>query len=565
MTFDGVLEKFPNAKRAGSGWLVRCPAHDDGKASLSIGQGEDGRVLLKCHAGCAAESIVAAVGLQMKDLMPETELEPARKVITKTYDYCDEAGALVFQVVRYYPKDFRQRKPDGKGGWNWSVKGTRALPYNLKAILDAPDRAVAVVEGEKDVESLARIGVLATCNAGGAGKWTKEHAKFLVGRSVVVLPDNDAPGEKHAAVVCESLDGIASAVRVVRLPDLPAKGDASDWVQAGGTKEALRELASKTPLWVKSSEPAEQPKVDPVEDSGVRRTSMQDAAENYLRKLAAGRETLIDTGIPLLDYSLGGGVTYGEMVIVAARPSHGKSAIGLQMAHAMSQAGLPVVLVSEEMSALAIGKRAVQFVTGTPEEHWRDQMHIVQEEVYEHFRARADIAIIESCGSVERACAEIEALHADGKCKVAIVDYAQLLDAKGKDARERVSLVSKTLKMLAGRLQIVVIVLAQLNREIESRKPYVPKMSDIKETGQLEQDADVIIFGIWPNKIDPTADKRRYQFYVGKNRNRAINEAAFEVEFLPARQKLVDLKPETSKAVTIGSVTFSQDFEDWQG
>lgn len=161
--------------------------------------------------------------------------------IEKAYDYADEHGEVLFQVVRMMPKDFRQRRPDGRGGWTWSVKGLRQVPYRLPALLAAPDAVVYVVEGEKDVDRLASLGLVATCNAGGAKNWRAEHAQPLAGRTVVILPDNDDAGRKHAQMVLASLQGIADA-RIVELPGLPPKGDVSDWLDAGGTVEKLRAL-----------------------------------------------------------------------------------------------------------------------------------------------------------------------------------------------------------------------------------------------------------------------------------------------------------------------------------
>jgi len=287
-------------------------------------------------------------------------------------------------------------------------------------------------------------------------------------------------------------------------------------------------------------EPLEKPQEEAT--STLRKTSLRRAASMYLAELASGRETLIETGIPDLDYSIGGGVALGEMVIVAARPSHGKSAVALQMAHHMSGCGLPVVLISEEMSALALGKRALQFLTATPEEHWKVRLEEVANDIETHFKERAEILIVESCGSVDRACEEIEKVVNEKQAKVAVVDYAQLLTAKGKGRYEQITAVSQQLRMLASRLQIVVVVLAQLNREIENRKKFIPMMSDIKETGQLEQDADVILFGVWPHRIDSSKSPKEYLFFVAKNRNRAILQGAFECEFHPARQMLVKEK-----------------------
>jgi len=259
------------ASKCGNGWQSRCPSHDDSNPSLSINAGDDGKVLLKCHAGCKSEDVVRAVGLTIADLFPPKPKAAARKPrkscgprasnsggpgankapqkIVATYDYKDESGAILFQVVRYEPKGFRQRRPDGKGGWTWSVKGVRQVPYRLDAIAAAPGKPVVIVEGEKDADNLARLGSVVTCNAGGAGKWTEEHSQCLAGRVVIILPDNDDTGRSHAESVAASLQGIATTVRVVELPGLPPKGDVSDWLAAGGTRDQLRDLAKATPEW----------------------------------------------------------------------------------------------------------------------------------------------------------------------------------------------------------------------------------------------------------------------------------------------------------------------------
>lgn len=268
-----LLGKLPGATKTKVGWSAQCPAHDDRRASLSIAEGDDGRALVKCHAGCTAEAVCAAAGLRVADLMPAkntTAMKPAangKPRIVATYDNCDEGGELLFQVVRFDPKDFRQRKPKAGGGWDWSVKGVRVVPYRLRELLAEPSRPVGVVEGEKDVDNLARIGVLATCNAGGAGKWTSQHAEFLRGRPVFVLADNDEPGRNHARQVAESLQGIAASVRMVELPGLPPKGDVSDWIAAGGTKDELKRLVDATPEW--NSGEQEWPEVQPFENRNL--------------------------------------------------------------------------------------------------------------------------------------------------------------------------------------------------------------------------------------------------------------------------------------------------------
>ncbi len=260
---ERLLGKLPDAKQAGKGWSAQCPAHDDRRASLSISEGDDGRALIKCHAGCAADAICAAVGLRVGDLMVSADARAAasscktggKPRILAQYDYCDETGNLAFQVVRFEPKDFRQRRPKSGGGWDWSVKGVRVLPYRLPKLLAEPARPVVVVEGEKDCDNLARIGVMATCNAGGAGKWKAQHSEFLRGRCVIVLPDNDDAGRNHGQQVAQLLHGIAESVRIVELPGLPPKGDVSDWIAAGGTNAELTRLADAAPDWTPAFSP----------------------------------------------------------------------------------------------------------------------------------------------------------------------------------------------------------------------------------------------------------------------------------------------------------------------
>jgi hypothetical protein len=166
-----------------------------------------------------------------------------------TYDYTDATGDPLFQVVRYEPKDFRQRHSDGNGGWIWNMKGVQRVIYRLPDVTAAvaDGHTVFVVEGEKAADALTKLGVTATCSPGGAGKWRNEYAAHFKGADVVVLPDNDPqatlpdgtpkrhpdgrpvlPGQDHAADVAESLRNIAASVRVLMLPDLPTKGDVAD-------------------------------------------------------------------------------------------------------------------------------------------------------------------------------------------------------------------------------------------------------------------------------------------------------------------------------------------------
>lgn len=227
---DRLLPLLEGVKPTGdSRWKARCPAHDDRDPSLSVTEVDD-RVLLKCFAGCPTEDIVEKLGLEMGDLFAEKS--NGRREIVATYDYVDEAGELLFQVVRSEGKQFLQRRPDGKGGWVWKLGDTRRVPYRLPRVLAAVKRGegVFVVEGERDVHALEGEGLVATCNSGGAGKWRQEHAEPLRGAEVVVVADRDEPGRRHATQVAASLQDVAATVDVVE----PAVGkDISDHLAAG--------------------------------------------------------------------------------------------------------------------------------------------------------------------------------------------------------------------------------------------------------------------------------------------------------------------------------------------
>ncbi len=247
------LARVPSARRRGKEWIGKCPAHDDRKPSLSITAAEDGRVLIKCHAGCDNEQVVSRLGLDLKDLFPSNETiqrQPARRRIVASYSYTDEGGRELFQVIRYQPKDFRQRKPDGARGWKYSLNGTRRVLYRLPELIAANSQAtVFIVEGEKDVDRLRDIGLIATCNPGGAGKWRVEYLEPLRSRDIVILADADASGKEHAQSVAQSLHAVASSVKVIDLPGLSPKGDVSDWLDGGGDAEALCMLAENAPEW----------------------------------------------------------------------------------------------------------------------------------------------------------------------------------------------------------------------------------------------------------------------------------------------------------------------------
>jgi hypothetical protein len=238
MNIEEILGRFRGTRREGKGWKAICPAHDDKNPSLSIDV-KDGRVLLHCFAGCTFERILAASGLEPADVQVST----SRKVVAE-YDYLDENGKLLFQVVRFEPKAFLQRRPDGNGGWTWNLHNVRRVPYHLQDVLTA--ESVLIVEGEKDADLARKMGFVGTCNPGGAEKWQDGYAEYFRGKQVSIIADGDAPGRRHAQQVAGSLYGKAKSVR---LSELPGAKDLSEFVERGGTKAFLEDLIRKAQEW----------------------------------------------------------------------------------------------------------------------------------------------------------------------------------------------------------------------------------------------------------------------------------------------------------------------------
>ena len=265
-TIDDVVARLEGVKRSGKAFVAKCPAHEDHRQSLGVSEGNDGRVLLKCYAGCDTVAVCGAMGFKLADLFADRGNGSGgngHREIVATYDYTDEEGDLLYQVVRFEPKDFRQRRRVN-GGWVWKLGDVERVLYHLPEIRTAikADAEVWVTEGEKDADALRKSGQFATCNAGGAGKWRDEYTEALAGASVVIVADRDEPGRKHAARVAQALEGTAAAVRVV---EAAAGKDAYDHLMAGkGVEEFIEVDVGEVPVALPSRGSAVQPATLPL-------------------------------------------------------------------------------------------------------------------------------------------------------------------------------------------------------------------------------------------------------------------------------------------------------------
>lgn len=238
-----ILNKLQDVKGKGCQFTSRCPCHDDKRNSLSLSEG-DGKIVVHCFAGCLAESIVANLGLKMADLFTEKGINPTPKRIIAEYNYTNKSGELLYQVVRYEPKSFVQRRKDDSGDWVYNLKGITPTLYRLPELLEA--KMVWICEGEKDVENLRKQGQIATTISGGAStKWHPALVTVFFGKEVAIIPDNDEPGRAYAQYVANLLFGVAKSVKLLTLPDK----DVSDYLKTNPIDNLL-ELRNNTTEYI---------------------------------------------------------------------------------------------------------------------------------------------------------------------------------------------------------------------------------------------------------------------------------------------------------------------------
>lgn len=280
----------------------------------------------------------------------------AARTIAATYAYTDEQGALLFEVCRMHPKDFRQRRPDGKGGWIWKLEDLRVVPYRLPELITAvaAGDTVYIAEGEKDVDAIRDAGFPATCNPMGAGKWREEFSRYFAGASVVIVRDKDQPGTEHARQVFKSLKEVAAEIRVV---EARVGKDAADHLAAGHT------LAELVPVW-----PVANLRLsDPVAwKRQVLRMSFD--ATDPIREvdpekaLARPSEPTWPTGLE----GEGNGAlpNMRGVVIMAGPPSSAKSYLALASGVCAARAGWDALYMVAEMAEIPTAKRLKAYLCG---------------------------------------------------------------------------------------------------------------------------------------------------------------------------------------------------------
>lgn len=252
------VTKGPDAKGDHRCW---CVFHPDGQGTPphnpNMTVGPKGWYCPVCDKGGPLREVAEKLGLA-------TEAQSRGREVA-VYNYFNTEGTLIYQSVRLEsPKGFYLRHPDGNGGFVKGLNGSQPVLYHLPELVARPDEIVWIPEGEKDCDRLAGLGLLSTTNPMGAKKWRTEYSECLRNRHVVLLADNDTPGEEHVEVVARSLHGVATSTKIIRFPELPEKGDVSDWLARGHTVDELQDLAKAAPSYVPMDSTVRTESLQPV-------------------------------------------------------------------------------------------------------------------------------------------------------------------------------------------------------------------------------------------------------------------------------------------------------------
>jgi KaiC/GvpD/RAD55 family RecA-like ATPase len=508
-------------------WRGPCPVHNGTGLNLSV-QSETGFAF--CHSQCNQGWDV--IGLEMA--LSACDFATAKAAIFSIigrpaptredadieacYDYVDEAGRLLYQVVRKHGKKFVQRRPDPAGGWIWNLKGTTPVPYCLPQVITA--KFVAVVEGEKDANNLRRVGITATCNNGGAGKFSPELVKWFTGKHVAVLSDFDAPGREHALKVAELLSSVATTVKIIELPGLPAKGDVSDWLAARGTVDQLRELFRKARIFSDTFE-----FLTPLEAAGDD-TVVEKYIHTFRREmdLAGGVEQFwnlptqegIPTPFPRLTRALGGGMRKGEIYVIGGNQGGGKTSLALQFALAVLRQMFGVLYFSMEMSPRDVFHRMAAMEARVDLLEFRELQKsatVFSIDLPEMTQRLADQSqeisrmplLVSSKSSVtpEYIGEECGRLKRKSQLDLIVIDHLQLMAATGsvRGDYEKFTNISRTMKRTAVDLGLPILLVSQTSRNNATDRRAELEVTDLRGSGAIEEDAAACML-IYEDKDD---------------------------------------------------------------
>jgi len=449
-----------------------------------------------------------------------------------TYDYTDAEGNLLYQVVRKTPgpdgkKRFLQRRPNPNhpGKWDFGLGNVPLVPYRLPQF--STSDLIFVVEGEKDVHSLERVGLVATCNNGGAGNFKPELAPYFAAKRVAILADNDEVGRRHAEAVARLLTPTAANLKLVEIPDLPLKGDVSDFLASGRTGNDLLALYESAPDW--NPEFQFEAPIPHENDKWLRSfgQAVHEAGgyEGFWRSL---ENEGIPTPFPGLTKKLGG-LRNGEVYVIGARSGQGKTSLALQFAGTALSQRTSVLMFSMEMGYRDCFQRMAAIQARVDLSAYRrlkrrDQGSVLLAEYEEALRestsrlARAPMYCTTKTGvTPEFLIEESKRMKAQAGIGLVIIDHMQLMGSTGKQKSEyeKFTSISRATKEIAVELDVPLILVSQVSRTNATERRTELEMNDLRGTGAIEEDAAGVLMLYYDSddlkavKNDPSSERMK--------------------------------------------------------
>lgn len=473
--------------------------------------------------------------------------------LVATYPYTDANGDLVYEVLRYEPgrngkkKDFLQRRPF-RGAWAWALNAgwyeqsergdwrptkapqdgavelgeTQRVLWKLHELVTAEE--VAITEGERDAETMSRLGFVATTNSGGSKQpWLPEYSEALRGKRVIIFPDNDAAGEAHGRKIETALKNVASELVYVSMP----RGfkDITEFVESGRTADDVQRLISNTESALVDADQRRRGLLSPIEAISRTLGGIPAFLDPSLRPQG------LQTGFIKFD-EMTLGLHRDQLITLAGRPGMGKTTIGLNIAHNIArQRQKAVAIFSLEMSSESLLDRmgcaaaridSLRFRAGycSPRERadFADAIADIND-----LPIRFDDYTPLTLDELER---KLDLFSRDNDLGLVVIDYLQLMSnnksSKAGNRANEVSEQSRGIKLLAKKYRCPFLLLAQLSRACELRPgDHRPILSDLRDSGSIEQDSDVVVFAYRQEVYRPDLESARgiAELIIGKQRS----------------------------------------------
>lgn len=489
-----------------------CPLHDDSNPSLRINEEKKTWYCDPCQkGGSIIDLVVEMEGVSVAEAMKKLEDksapapgpidfpdDPPKKKTRKkdlkkieSYSYRDETGAERYRVIRYEGKTFRQAHKDGDGRWVWGMKGVRRLLYNLPEVMNSD--LVWITEGERDCNSLMNLGIVATTNSGGAGKFLEAYVDHLEGKKIILCGDNDEPGQEHIESIRKMLAGKVKWIKQLRLPT--GCKDIRDFIESAGDKvhKKIERLVSAAPTMEKG--------IDlPI-------YSVHELERQYIdliKKVESGEAYLLDLGRWLPSFKTYRPLLPGETLTIVADTGQGKTAAAQNICRVAKPA--KVLFFELELPGSLMLERQVGIETKlSGKDIWKSYKQGSRGPVskFDHIYTCTQPKM--TLGAMERLIVQSQ-LIIGRKPDIVVLDYIQLM--KGEGTRyQRLSDVADGLKTLARITDTVIVVVSQVARPEDKKGDTTPPtLHSAKDSGNIENATGMLI-ALWR---DSESDGKAY-------------------------------------------------------